>query len=137
MTSWSRRSRLRVCSGRGGAAFSAGLKWSFLAPARPSYLVINGDESEPGTFKDRQLLERDPHQMVEGVIITAIANEVHHAFVYIRGEYPKPARRVQQAVDAAYDKGYLGAGDLRLATTTSRSPSISAVGPTSVARRPP
>ena len=96
--------------GRGGAAFSAGLKWSFLAPARPAYLVINGDESEPGTFKDRQLLERDPHQMIEGIIITAVANEVHHAFVYIRGEYPKPARRVQHAVDEAYEKGYLGKG---------------------------
>ena len=96
--------------GRGGAAFSTGLKWSFLAPARPSYLVINADESEPGTFKDRQLLERDPHQMLEGVIITAVANEVHHAFIYIRGEYPKPARRVQAAVDAAYAKGYLGKG---------------------------
>ncbi len=94
--------------GRGGAAFSAGLKWSFLAPARPAYLVINADESEPGTFKDRQLLERDPHQMVEGIIITAIANEVHHAFVYIRGEYAKPARRVQAAVDEAYAKGHLG-----------------------------
>jgi NADH-quinone oxidoreductase subunit F len=96
--------------GRGGAAFSAGLKWSFLAPARPAYLVVNGDESEPGTFKDRQLLERDPHQMIEGIIITSIANEVHHAFVYIRGEYAKPARRVQQAVDEAYAKGYLGKG---------------------------
>ena len=96
--------------GRGGAAFSAGLKWSFLAPARPAYLVINGDESEPGTFKDRQLLERDPHQMVEGIIITAIANEVHHGFVYIRGEYSKPARRVQAAVDEAYGNGYLGQG---------------------------
>jgi NADH-quinone oxidoreductase subunit F len=96
--------------GRGGAAFSAGLKWSFLAPARPAYLVVNGDESEPGTFKDRQLLERDPHQMVEGIIITAIANEVHHAFVYIRGEYAKPARRVQAAIDEAYAKGYLGRG---------------------------
>ena len=96
--------------GRGGAAFSAGLKWSFLAPARPAYVVINADESEPGTFKDRQLLERDPHQMIEGIIITAIANEVHHAFVYIRGEYPKPARRVQAAVDEAYAKGYLGEG---------------------------
>lgn len=94
--------------GRGGAAFSAGLKWSFLAPARPAYLVINADESEPGTFKDRQLLERDPHQMVEGIIITAIANEVHQAFVYIRGEYAKPARRVQAAIDEAYAKGYLG-----------------------------
>jgi NADH-quinone oxidoreductase subunit F len=96
--------------GRGGAAFSAGLKWSFLAPARPSYLVVNGDESEPGTFKDRQLLERDPHQMIEGIIITAVANEVHEAFVYIRGEYPKPARRVQQAIDEAYAAGYLGKG---------------------------
>jgi NADH-quinone oxidoreductase subunit F len=106
--------------GRGGAAFSAGMKWSFLAPARPAYLVINGDESEPGTFKDRQLLERDPHQVVEGIIITAVANEVHDAFVYIRGEYPKPARRLQTAIDAAYAKGYLGEGifgsdyDLRL-----------------------
>jgi NADH-quinone oxidoreductase subunit F len=96
--------------GRGGAAFSAGLKWSFLAPARPAYLVVNGDESEPGTFKDRQLLERDPHQMLEGIIIAAIANEVHHAFIYIRGEYPKPARRVQKAVDDAYGRGYLGKG---------------------------
>lgn len=96
--------------GRGGAAFSAGLKWSFLAPARPSYLVVNADESEPGTFKDRQLLERDPHQMLEGIIITAIANEVHEAFIYVRGEYPKPARRVQKAVDEAYERGYLGKG---------------------------
>jgi NADH-quinone oxidoreductase subunit F len=96
--------------GRGGAAFPAGLKWSFLAPDRPSYLVVNGDESEPGTFKDRQLLERDPHQLVEGVIITAVANEVHHAFIYIRGEYAKPARRVQQAVDDAYREGFLGKG---------------------------
>ena len=96
--------------GRGGAAFPAGLKWSFLAPGRPSYLVVNGDESEPGTFKDRQLLERDPHQLLEGVIITAIANEVHHAFIYIRGEYAKPARRVQQAIDDAYRAGFLGKG---------------------------
>lgn len=96
--------------GRGGAAFPAGMKWSFLAPARPAYLVVNGDESEPGTFKDRQLLERDPHQLIEGIIITSIANEVHHAFVYIRGEYPKPARRLQAAIDEAYSAGYLGLG---------------------------
>lgn len=95
--------------GRGGAAFSAGMKWSFLAPAKPAYLVVNGDESEPGTFKDRQLLERDPHAVVEGIIITALANEVHEAFVYIRGEYPKPARRFQRAVEEAYAAGYLGA----------------------------
>ena len=96
--------------GRGGAAFPAGVKWSFLAPDRPSYLVVNADESEPGTFKDRQLLERDPHQMIEGMIITAIANEAHLAFIYIRGEYPKPARRTQKAVEEAYRKGYLGKG---------------------------
>ena len=96
--------------GRGGAAFSAGMKWSFLADHRPSYLVVNGDESEPGTFKDRQLLERDPHQMLEGIIVTAIANEVHEAFVYIRGEYPKPARRVQAAIEEATRAGYLGTG---------------------------
>jgi NADH-quinone oxidoreductase subunit F len=94
--------------GRGGANFPAGVKWGFLAPAKPAYLVINGDESEPGTFKDRQLLERDPHQLIEGVIISAYALDVNHAFIYIRGEYPKPARRAQQAVDAAYEKGYLG-----------------------------
>ncbi len=96
--------------GRGGALFSTGMKWSFLAPARPAYLVVNGDESEPGTFKDRQLLERDPHQLIEGVIIAAVANEVHEAFIYIRGEYPKPARRVQQAVEDAYRHGLLGKG---------------------------
>ncbi|HIE21491.1 MAG TPA: NADH-quinone oxidoreductase subunit F, partial [Acidimicrobiia bacterium] len=96
--------------GRGGAAFSAGLKWSFLAPERPAYLVANADESEPGTFKDRQLLERDPHQLVEGMIIAAVANEVHEAFVYVRGEYAKPARRLQAAIDEAYAAGYLGRG---------------------------
>jgi NADH-quinone oxidoreductase subunit F len=94
--------------GRGGANFPAGVKWGFLAPAKPAYLVINADESEPGTFKDRQLLERDPHQLVEGVILTSFAVGVNHAFIYVRGEYPKPARRVQRAVEEAYAKGYLG-----------------------------
>jgi NADH-quinone oxidoreductase subunit F len=94
--------------GRGGAGFPCGVKWGFLAPAEPRYLVINGDESEPGTFKDRQLLERDPHQLVEGVIIASYALGVHHAFIYIRGEYPRPARRVQRAIDEAYAAGYLG-----------------------------
>jgi NADH-quinone oxidoreductase subunit F len=96
--------------GRGGAGFSAGLKWSFLAQPRPSYLVVNADESEPGTFKDRQLLERDPHQMLEGIIIASIANEARQAFIYIRGEYPKSARRVQSAIDEAHAHGFLGEG---------------------------
>jgi NADH-quinone oxidoreductase subunit F len=70
--------------------------------------VINADESEPGTFKDRQLLERDPHQLLEGIIISAFAIDAHQAFVYVRGEYPRPARRLQGAVDEAYEAGYLG-----------------------------
>ncbi|MFQ5966843.1 MAG: NADH-quinone oxidoreductase subunit NuoF [Acidimicrobiia bacterium] len=94
--------------GRGGAGFSCGMKWSFLGQARPAYLIVNADESEPGTFKDRQLLERDPHQMLEGTIIASFANDVNEAFVYVRGEYAKPARRVQQAVEDAYGAGYLG-----------------------------
>jgi NADH-quinone oxidoreductase subunit F len=94
--------------GRGGAGFPTGVKWGFLGPAKPAYLVVNGDESEPGTFKDRQLLERDPHQLIEGIILSSFALGCHHAFVYIRGEYPKPARRVQRAIDEAYAAGYLG-----------------------------
>jgi len=94
--------------GRGGANFPCGVKWGFLAPPEPRYLVINADESEPGTFKDRQLLERDPHQLIEGIILSAYAIGAHQAFIYIRGEYPRPARRVQRAVDEAYEAGYLG-----------------------------
>ncbi|HSJ71908.1 MAG TPA: NADH-quinone oxidoreductase subunit NuoF [Acidimicrobiia bacterium] len=94
--------------GRGGAGFPTGIKWGFLAPSEPRYLVINADESEPGTFKDRQLLERDPHQLIEGIVISAFALGVHTAFIYIRGEYPKPARRVQRAIDEAYEAGFLG-----------------------------
>jgi len=94
--------------GRGGAGFPTGVKWGFLAPADPRYLVVNGDESEPGTFKDRQILERDPHQLVEGIVISSYALGVRHAFVYIRGEYPKPARRLQRAIEEAHEAGYLG-----------------------------
>ena len=103
MTAEVKASNLR---GRGGAGFPCGVKWGFLAPATPHYLVVNADESEPGTFKDRQLLERDPHQLVEGVVIAAYALGVHHAFVYVRGEYARPARRLQRAVDEAYAAGY-------------------------------
>ena len=95
--------------GRGGAGFPCGVKWGFLAPGKPAYLVVNADESEPGTFKDRQLMERDPHQMLEGTIIASYANGANEAFIYVRGEYPRSARRVQQAVDEAYAAGYLGA----------------------------
>jgi len=96
--------------GRGGAGFPCGVKWAFLAPATPHYLVVNADESEPGTFKDRQLLERDPHQLVEGAAIAAYALGVRRAFVYVRGEYARPARRLQRAIDEAYAAGFLGKG---------------------------
>ena len=95
--------------GRGGAGFPCGVKWGFLPPdTRPRYLVVNGDESEPGTFKDRQLLERDPHQLIEGIILAAYAIHSRRAFIYIRGEYAKPARRVEKALADAYEAGLLG-----------------------------
>jgi len=98
--------------GRGGAGFSAGLKFSFMpkesSPENPSYLVCNGDESEPGSFKDRILLERAPHKLLEGLLIAARATRAQKSFIYIRGEYAQPARIVQAAIDEAYERGYLG-----------------------------
>ena len=94
--------------GRGGAGFPAGRKWSMLRRAPVSYLVINGDESEPATFKDHFLVERDPHQLVEGVIIAAYALQVTQAFIFLRGEFALGLERVQQALNDAYDHGALG-----------------------------
>ena len=94
--------------GRGGAGFPAGRKWSMLRKSPVSYLVVNGDESEPATFKDHFLVERDPHQLVEGVIIAAYALQVAQAFLYIRGEFALGLERVQQAVNDAYAHGALG-----------------------------
>ena len=95
--------------GRGGAGFPAGRKWSMLRKSPVSYLVVNGDESEPATFKDHFLVERDPHQLVEGVIIAAYALQVSQAFIYLRGEFALGLERVQQAVNDAYEHGALGA----------------------------
>ena len=96
--------------GLGGAGFPTGKKWQFLPKggAKPIYLVINADEGEPGTFKDRYILERDPHQMIEGIIISAFAIGSHKAYIYIRGEYVEPYQNLQSAVDEAYAKNYLG-----------------------------
>jgi len=96
--------------GLGGAGFPTGKKWSFVPKetAKPKYLVVNADEGEPGTFKDRYILERDPHALLEGMIIAAYAIGSHKAYVYIRGEYFRSARRLQRAVDEAYAKGWLG-----------------------------
>jgi NADH-quinone oxidoreductase subunit F len=97
--------------GRGGAGFNAGLKWSFMPPKQegvPRYLACNGDESEPGTFKDRRIFEYNPHQFIEGALIACYAMEMDAAYVYIRGEYADWIDMMQQAVDDAYAKGVLG-----------------------------
>ena len=98
--------------GLGGAGFPTGTKWSFVPKNHtgPVYLVINADEGEPGTFKDRYLLERDPHALIEGMLIAARAIRSPTGFVYIRGEYVEPWRRFSAAVGEAYDAGYLGRG---------------------------
>ena len=98
--------------GRGGAGFPTGMKWSFVpmgkdAP-RPKYLVVNADEMEPGTFKDRLLLEGAPHQLIEGVIISAFAIQAEVGYIFLRWAYKEAERRLQKAITEAYDAGYLG-----------------------------
>ena len=96
--------------GLGGAGFPAGRKWSFVPKEspKPKYLVVNADEGEPGTFKDRYIMERDPHALLEGMIISAYAIGSHKAYVYIRGEYFQSAKRLQRAIDEAYSQNWLG-----------------------------
>lgn len=96
--------------GRGGAGFPAGLKWSFVPKdsPKPRFLLCNADEGEPGTFKDRALIENDPHQLLEGIIIASYAIGAHNAFIYIRGEFAFGAKRLQEAIRESYQKGYLG-----------------------------
>ncbi len=97
--------------GRGGAGFPCGVKWHDLVDrksGKPIYLICNADESEPGTFKDRQLIHKDPHQLIEGTIISSFANDVNLAFIYIREEMPLGAKILQKAVDEAHEKGFLG-----------------------------
>ena len=95
--------------GRGGAGFPAGTKWGLLKPdTYPVWLVVNGDESEPGTYKDRLLLERDPHQLIEGVLICAYAIRASQAFLYVRGEMALGQERVAAALNEAYAAGYVG-----------------------------
>jgi len=96
--------------GLGGAGFPTARKWTFIPKQspKPKYLVVNADEGEPGTFKDRYILERDPHALLEGMIISAYAIGSHKAYVYIRGEYFRPAKRFQRAIDEAYRRNWLG-----------------------------
>jgi len=97
--------------GRGGAGFPTGMKWSFMPKAsdgRPSYLVINADESEPGTCKDRDIMRHDPQKLIEGALIASFAMGAHACYIYIRGEYYNDARVLQAAIDEAYAAGLLG-----------------------------
>src|ERR1017187_1967800 len=96
--------------GRGGAGFSCGLKWSFVdrKSGKPIYLICNADESEPGTFKDRQIIHKDPHQLIEGMIISCFANDVKLAYIYIRGEMPLGAKLLNKALAEARAKNFLG-----------------------------
>lgn len=102
-----KRSGLR---GRGGAGFPAGVKWGFLPKdtGKPVYLAVNSDESEPATFKDRYILVRDPHMLIEGIIICCWAIDCHDVYIYIRGEYTTQVKMLQAAIDEAYAAGYLG-----------------------------
>jgi NADH-quinone oxidoreductase subunit F len=112
--------------GRGGAGFPAGVKWSFLPKDldKPTYLAVNSDESEPATFKDRYILVKDPHLMIEGIIICCYAIGCHEAYIYIRGEYTSQVKALQRAIDEAYEAGYLGetvdGKDFRLDVTVHR-----------------
>src|SRR5437868_10343078 len=97
--------------GRGGAGFPTGLKWSFMpkqSDGRPHYLVVNADESEPGTCKDREIMRHDPHLLVEGCLIASFAMGANACYVYIRGEYVRERERLQAAVDQAYAAGLIG-----------------------------
>ncbi len=95
--------------GRGGAGFPAGVKWGFTPQGVwPRYLVVNGDESEPGTYKDRLLMERDPHQLIEGCLIASYAAGLSQCFLYVRGEMPLAHERLAAALNEAYDAGYVG-----------------------------
>lgn len=96
--------------GRGGAGFPAGLKWSFIPkdPGLQKYLCCNADEGEPGTYKDRGIIEKDPHLLIEGMIITSYAIGADKAYIYIRGEFEFGRRRLEEAIKEAYKKGYLG-----------------------------
>jgi NADH-quinone oxidoreductase subunit F len=96
--------------GRGGAGFPTGLKWSFMPKEsdRPSYLVVNADESEPGTCKDRDILRHEPHKLIEGCLLAAAGMGAHHCYIYIRGEFYNEAQRLQAAIDEAYEAGLVG-----------------------------
>ena len=123
--------------GRGGAGFPTGLKWSFMpkqSDGRPSYLVVNADESEPGTCKDRDILRHDPHTLVEGCLIAGFAMGAVAAYIYVRGEFIREREALQRAIDEAYEARLIGKDNTSTATI-STSTCITAPAPISAARR--
>ena len=105
--------------GRGGAGFPTGLKWSFMpkeSDGRPSYLVVNADESEPGTCKDREIMRHDPHTLIEGCLIASFAMNANTCYIYLRGEYIREREALQAAIDECYEDGLAGRerGEVRL-----------------------
>jgi len=101
--------------GRGGAGFPTGVKWSFIKPdeKKPVYLICNADESEPGTFKDRYIIHQDPHQLLEGILISCYALNAHTAYIYIRGEFPEGAKILEHAIEEARENNFLGKNILK------------------------
>src|SRR4051812_38387268 len=99
-----------VLRGRGGAGFPTGMKWGFVprTSPKPKYIVVNADESEPGTCKDRLLMEFDPHQLIEGILIAGLAVGAQQGYIYIRGEFRYLITVMDKAIDEAYARGYLG-----------------------------
>ncbi len=129
-----KRSGLR---GRGGAGFPTGMKWSFVPKVsdKPKYLCVNADEGEPGTFKDRLILQHDPHALIEGIITCCHAVGIKTAYVYIRGEYDFPIARFSAAVREAYEAGLLGK-NIRVPVSMSTLSSIAGPARTSAAKKP-
>ena len=125
--------------GRGGAGFPTGLKWSFMPKESTtggrSYLVVNADESEPGTCKDREIMRHDPHLLVEGCLIAGFAMGAHVGYIYVRGEFIRERERLQRAIDEAYEARLIGKNNIH-GWPISISTSITAPAPISAAKRP-
>ena len=113
------------------------MKWGLVdrKSGKPIYLVVNADESEPGTFKDRYIIHQDPHQLIEGIMITCFANNVKQAYIYIRGEFPHGARILEKAIAEARAANFAGRTS-SARTTAAKSTSTAAPAPTSAARKP-
>ena len=124
--------------GRGGAGFPCGVKWGFIKRGgpKPIYLICNADESEPGTFKDRYIIHQDPHQLIEGMMISCFAVDVNLAYIYIRGEFPEGARILEKALDGSARARTSSGRTFWAPASTAKSTCTAARAPTSAVRKP-